>query len=215
MVRVHDLIELTNVEGFLLKGTFPDWVRQSLRELPYVVVRRAPIIDGLIPIGIRGKHRSERCASTISISSIKKIYTPESIDVSKVQTHTPPIKEALKAIEEMMAEYPLTWGPTGSVGFELITRNPTTHLKSDIDMIIRSDVTLQRTTAETLINQLSKLPVKVDILLERDEGGYALSEYASGAKKLVMRSTEGPKLVTHPVLQLLHDGGKYDDHTGT
>ncbi|MEC2072171.1 malonate decarboxylase holo-ACP synthase [Alkalihalophilus marmarensis] len=203
MVRVHDLVKLKDVEGFLLKETFPDWVYSVLRDTPFVVVRRAPQMDEVIPVGIRGNHRSQRCASTINIDDIKVLSSPESIKVKEVKTKIESINKGLIQIQNIMDGFPdLTWGPTGSVGFELVTEHPATHRKSDIDLIIRTSGILEQRVAQSIVEQLKLLSVNVDALLETDQGAFALAEYATNCEKLILRSSVGPKLVYHPAFQL-------------
>ena len=41
----------------------PEWVVQELRRAPWVVVRRASVREGLIPVGVRGAARCMRFAA--------------------------------------------------------------------------------------------------------------------------------------------------------
>ncbi|ADC50451.1 phosphoribosyl-dephospho-CoA transferase [Alkalihalophilus pseudofirmus OF4] len=203
MVRVHDLVELKDVEGFLSKETFPDWVYSVLREAPFVVVRRAPQMDGIIPVGIRGNHRSQRCASAINMTEMKQCFSPESIKVKEVKTSIDLINIGLIQIQNIMDDFPdLTWGPAGSVGFELVTSYPATHKNSDIDMVIRTNRILEQSVAQKIVELLNVLSINVDALLETNQGAFALAEYATNCEKLILRSSVGPKLVYHPAFQL-------------
>ena len=47
---------------------------------------------------------------------------------------------------------------------------------------------------------MSKLPVRIDVLLETPAGAVALAEYARGKSVVMLRSPQGPRLVADPWL---------------
>ena len=49
----HDLIRLREPIALAVDTPAPDWVMPVLKQIPWVVVRRGPIRDGLIPVGVR------------------------------------------------------------------------------------------------------------------------------------------------------------------
>jgi phosphoribosyl-dephospho-CoA transferase len=60
VVNPHDLLHLA--PGTPDFSDAPAWVAASLKRAPFVVVRRAVSVNGLIAVGIRGSTRSERLA---------------------------------------------------------------------------------------------------------------------------------------------------------
>ena len=74
--RIHDLLEI-DAERFLQgQSSVPAWVAESLRQTPFVVVRRGPVSEQEIPIGVRGAHRNERWAGGCHPRIVKGILTP-------------------------------------------------------------------------------------------------------------------------------------------
>jgi phosphoribosyl-dephospho-CoA transferase len=77
--QIHDLLEI-DAERFLrAHSSVPAWVAASLRQTPFVVVRRGPVSDQEIPIGIRGEHRNERWAGGCHPSLVNEILTPQTL----------------------------------------------------------------------------------------------------------------------------------------
>jgi phosphoribosyl-dephospho-CoA transferase len=77
--RIHDLLEI-DAERFLrAHSSIPAWVAASLRQTPFVVVRRGPVSEQEIPIGIRGAHRNERWAGGCHPSLVNEILTPRTL----------------------------------------------------------------------------------------------------------------------------------------
>ena len=77
--RIHDLLEI-DAERFLQAySTVPAWVAESLRQTPFAVVRRGPVTDKEIPIGVRGAHRNERWAGGCHPSLVNEILTPQTL----------------------------------------------------------------------------------------------------------------------------------------
>jgi phosphoribosyl-dephospho-CoA transferase len=89
----------------------------------------------------------------------------------------------------------LTWGPTGSVGFELATGQEAVTEKSDIDIVIRISEEFTITFAQKIENGLKNLPFRIDVQLEMKEGAFSLSEYVnSEGKEVLFRTMDGPFL---------------------
>jgi phosphoribosyl-dephospho-CoA transferase len=78
-VRIHDLLEI-DAERFLqAHSSVSQWVAESLRQTPFVVVRRGPISDHDISVGVRGAHRNERWAGGCHPSLVNEILTPQAL----------------------------------------------------------------------------------------------------------------------------------------
>ena len=77
--RIHDLLEI-DAERFLQAySSVPAWAAESLRQTPFVVVRRGPVSDQEISIGVRGAHRNERWAGDCHPSLVKEVLTPQAL----------------------------------------------------------------------------------------------------------------------------------------
>jgi phosphoribosyl-dephospho-CoA transferase len=90
------------------------------------------------------------------------------------------------------------WGPGGSVGFELASGLRCTTPDSDLDLVLSAKLPVTRTDAARLHTDLSKLPVRIDLLLETPRGAAVLAEYARGVDVILLRSAQGPRLVRDP-----------------
>jgi len=71
-------------QPFKLAGDAPPpaWVEVALGEIPWVVVRRGHIRDGIVPVGVRGLTRSHRFAALVAISEIADRLFPEDLIVA-------------------------------------------------------------------------------------------------------------------------------------
>jgi phosphoribosyl-dephospho-CoA transferase len=123
-MRAHDLLRISGVADLVLvelglpeKG-FPLWVERSLQEAPFVVVRRANLFDGMIPVGVRGSLRQQRSAAYLAPELIRSRITPEQLAtnrgwVANARTEEIPSLKALAGIEEKLANLPLELVPLG------------------------------------------------------------------------------------------------------
>jgi phosphoribosyl-dephospho-CoA transferase len=76
--RIHDLLEI-DAERFLQRqSSAPGWVAESLREAPFVVMRRGPA-EQEIPVGVRGARRNERWAGICQPEMVRRILTPQTL----------------------------------------------------------------------------------------------------------------------------------------
>jgi phosphoribosyl-dephospho-CoA transferase len=167
-----------------------------------MVVRRAPFLHGLIPVGVRGELREERFAGWISPETVLEAVDPQTLARRRAWMTADPARRAavpalaaLDDVEKIMAEHTLegTWGPAGSIGFELASTRKTATVNSDLDLIVES------TTVDVcaLWAALSALPVRVDALLETLHGAVALEEYARSRSEngpFMLRTRKGPRL---------------------
>lgn len=199
----HALLRIRGAEALIHEGHPPEWVRQSLQRAPWVVVRRAPYHDSTVPVGVRGDSHRERFGSWVSDRDILESVTPCTLAsrrawVSSTRYATIPALAALDSVEAIMRAHGLegAWGPTGSVGFELATGCATAMASSDLDLAVHLDHLLSLPVARSLHDALSGSPVRTDVLLERRQGAVALSEYVRMPRSFVLRTTEGPRLLS-------------------
>jgi phosphoribosyl-dephospho-CoA transferase len=193
----HDLLR---IDPARLEG-LPGWAVASLTATPWVVVRRAALRDGQLPVGIRGAGRGERCAAWLPADAVMAACTPEDLAIAAAwRGHARRGEVPALAVLDPVAE-PLVgraWGPAGSVGFELATGHPAAHRDSDLDIILRAPHRVDRDLADRLVSALARLPVRVDVVLETPLGGCSLAEVAAGGRPLVVKTLHGPRLVDDP-----------------
>ncbi len=222
--RIHDLLEI-DVERFLQANVWgptrhasgpqprapasgsthasvpaPAWVAEILRQTPFVVVRRGPISNNEIPVGIRGTHRNERYPATCHPTLVGGILTPQRLLARAQATSTRssrrtsdiPALQALALLTERWNTLELPWGPAGSVGFELATGRPTATSQSDLDVVIYADTPMTIAEARHLRDDAQGLPAPVDIRVETPTCGFSLHEYASRSPApILLRTVSG------------------------
>lgn len=202
-LKVNDLLKINDVSDLIGDFTDAPWINEAVKRAPLVVVRRAPLIEDVVPVGIRGTNRSERCAAAVLYSSIVQTIMPEQLTEGKPwrtnkhirKTH---IFKTLEIVDSILEGYGMVWGPTGSAGFELASGVETVTDTSDLDIIIRVESFLSVKTAQDITEGLSKVTAKMDIQLETPKGSVALAEYARGNSPVLVRTFNGPKLVKNP-----------------
>ncbi|MFM0037959.1 malonate decarboxylase holo-ACP synthase [Paraburkholderia strydomiana] len=201
--RPHDLLGLQQLRVF---DDEPAWVREAFERAPYAVVRRAPVAEGFVAVGVRGVERAQRYGTWVRAADVVTVVSPESLG----QTEPPMGRDTLPpfaALAFLLSDTgsPLAgfvWGPTGSAGFELASRVPTVSESSDLDLLIRSPEPLARDGAHALLDQLQALAkrigIRVDAQLETPAGGVALAEWAAGKARVMARHASGPQLIADP-----------------
>jgi phosphoribosyl-dephospho-CoA transferase len=208
-LMAHDLLQISGVVDLVYVGAelsekrCPLWVERSLQEAPFVVIRRANLLDGMIPVGVRGSFRQQRSAAYLAPESIRNQITPEQLVANRgwlanARTEEIPGLKVLAGIDEKLANLPLAYGPTGSIGFELASNLPTATSTSDLDLLIRAPERLPMQVAQELITIFSGSPCRVDAQLETPRGAISLAEYARGETPLLLRQNGGPVLVDDP-----------------
>ena len=196
-LRPHDLVRVVNLGSLDYHQQAPEWVSAAIQRAPYVVVRRARSDKGLLPVGIRGVARKERFAAWIPESSIQGIVRPEDLAFRRSWKNSPRITRcSLDLADRLFREF--SWGPTGSVGFELASGAAVTTSESDLDILVRAPERLALTHARQLQAALMAAPMRVDVQLETPVGAIALSEYAHRSNQILARTLDGPQLVSDP-----------------
>jgi phosphoribosyl-dephospho-CoA transferase len=210
-VRIHDLMEI-DAERFLQEqGAVPEWVTQSLRATPFVVVRRGGIsCERGIAMGVRGARRNERWAGVCHPSVVRMVLTPQAL-LSRMmaaagvapRTAAIPALRALPLIAERWKTLDSVWGPGGSVGFELATGRHVASPQSDLDVVIYAAKPMTTAEARALIDSAQGLPAAVDIRVEAPNCGFSLAEYANRAPApILLRGVSGAVLGTDPWVEL-------------
>jgi len=199
----HDLLEIGSSEELVAFDERPTWVQASLAEAPFVVVRRAQWLNGLVPVGVRGRPREQRFAAYLAPQSILCRLTPEKL-TDQYATIDAARREIVPALVALVSCPPIfssvVYGPTGSVGFELASGLATVTDSSDLDLLVRIVEWLPLGSAKNMVKALAGLPCRVDVLLETAVGAMSLTEYARGEPSLLVRRIEGPALIPHPLI---------------
>ncbi|VEE13682.1 malonate decarboxylase holo-ACP synthase [Ectopseudomonas mendocina] len=198
--RPHDL--LWGLRPEQLPQEAPAWARAALGGHVPVVVRRAPAESGWVAVGIRGAAREQRYATWMRLSEISRLVTPQAVARagrwrSHAQPHWPALR-ALSLLAPRLDALGLAWGVTGSLGFELASGISAAHPDSDLDLSLRAPRHLPRDWARTLCRLLDEAPVRIDLQLETPHGAVALREWASEAPRVLLKTQNGPLLVSDP-----------------
>ncbi|MGO0059525.1 malonate decarboxylase holo-ACP synthase [Brevibacillus fluminis] len=202
-MRPHDLVRLARPEALICHGQQPEWVAPSLGRAPYAVIRRVPLMPGMVPVGVRGEARSERFAAFADDANIAEIITPEQLAMQQAWNRLDRTRQigalrSLPFIARLFADYALAWGPVGSVGFELASGLVTAKAASDLDVVVRVPEPLDRNIAAELYAELGHTPARVDVQLETPLGAIALAEYASSVRPMLLKTFHGPRLTADP-----------------
>ncbi len=201
-VRIHDLLEI-DAKRFLSCHAFaPEWVVESLQRAPFVVVRRGPVTEDAIPVGVRGVDRSQRWAAMCPLKRVKSILAPPQLlsrPVPKTREDAIPAFRALNLMKERWRDIACSWGPGGSVGFELAAGEQIAKPESDLDLVIYAAERITQDMAKSLYAQTLNLPVAVDVRVEAPLWGFSLKEYACRTPgKILLRTASGITLGTDP-----------------
>lgn len=198
--RPHDLLWGLDAGG--LPADAPAWARAALDRNAPVVVRRAPAEPGWVAVGVRGAAREERYGTWLRLADIRRLVSPEAIARTGCwqqhpQSHWPALR-ALQQLAPQLDALGLSWGVTGSLGFELASGIAAAHPDSDLDLLLRAPHRLPRATVDALWRLLEQAPGRVDLQLETPHGGVALREWAAMAPRVLLKTASGPRLVEDP-----------------
>lgn len=190
-LQPHDLLRL--YDPMLLSRSAPKWVQTSPARSVWVVVCRAVAPNGRIMVGVRGVQHDQRWTTTVSVSDMAEIVTPEQLvyRIGNLRSDMP-AAQALVALRGQLQRLPLRWGPTGSAGFELATGLTTIHPGSDLDVVLRFRQPTRRTLVTRLHAIVSSLPARVNTQLSFAFGTVALEELMSGRLTVLVETRGGP-----------------------
>jgi phosphoribosyl-dephospho-CoA transferase len=205
-IRPHYLLKVDAAEVIFAHGRddhcVPSWVFRELRKTSFVVVRRGVVTRDRIPIGIRGPERAQRWAASYPPNAVRQIITPSDLLKGFKKTedlYDSPVCNGLRSLAVAWRWLAHSWGPGGSVGFELATGKPTTTRRSDLDNVICAEEHLSKSDAKRLLISARDLPVTVDIRVETPVCGFSLAEYVEpSAESMLLRTCAGPILSEDP-----------------
>jgi phosphoribosyl-dephospho-CoA transferase len=203
-LRPHDLLWVSGPDDIRSIAEVPSWAsREWLLQAPVVVRREAVSEVAVVPVGLRGRARSERFAAYVSHERIVRRVTPEALAEGRAW-HTNaaladvPCVQALSRIAPELDRLRLTWGITGSVGFALASGVSTLRQDSDLDLLLRSPKPFPRDEARSLLALLQASPARIDMQIDTGHGGFALAEWAGLADRVLLKTAHGPVLVSDP-----------------
>jgi phosphoribosyl-dephospho-CoA transferase len=202
LIRPHDLLEIDATQFIASQTLVPEWAKQNLQRTPFVVVRRRIDIEPNIPIGVRGGRRDRRWAASCHPKLVKRAIAPPELLRRKVpesRAATVSALRSLELLETLWMDLGHSWGPGGSVGFELATGTRTAKRESDLDIVIYAERRLTVEEATLLCESAKGLPAAVDIRVETRFCGFALQEYASQTPaRILLRTLSGFMLGSDP-----------------
>jgi phosphoribosyl-dephospho-CoA transferase len=102
-------------------------------------------------------------------------------------------------MKDRWADLTLSWGPSGSVAFELASGRKVTTEASDLDLIIRARQPIAHEQARFLLDRTLGLEAKVDVRVETPVCGFALEEYVlATSAKILLRYADDVRLGEDP-----------------
>jgi phosphoribosyl-dephospho-CoA transferase len=194
-VLPHDLLWGMPVSA--LAADAPQWAVEAVGLEHPVVVRRALAQHGMVAVGVRGLRREQRYAALMPKADIRRCVRPEQL-THRVGQQQWPALAALEQVRPLMEALALTWGVTGSAGFELASGVAALHEQSDLDLIVRTPQFVSRDWAAEMVRMLDGAVCRVDVQLQTPFGALALREWASNSRQVLLKSERGAWLVTQP-----------------
>jgi phosphoribosyl-dephospho-CoA transferase len=203
-LRAHDLLWIGEPHELRSNSTMPAWASREWLKLAPMVVRRETVADERwVPVGLRGRDRSERFGAYAARERVERRITPEALAQSRVwRGHAAlaglPCASALERVAPELDRLRLTWGITGSVGFALASGISTLRPDSDLDLLLRAATPLSRDDARSIASVLQAAGARVDMQVDTGEAGFALAEWAGHADRVLLKTGRGPVLVANP-----------------
>ena len=175
----------------------PTWVVESMAAGQPVVVRRSLAAAEQIAVGVRGRLREQRYATSMTLAAVSRCVRPE--DLRHVESPRDlPALQALAWLRPLLDASGLAWGVSGSAGFELASGVEALHERSDLDLILRTPHRLDRLQARDLLAQLDASVCAVDMQLQTPCGAVALREWAGSSRRVLLKDDVQARLVSDP-----------------
>jgi len=131
----------------------------------------------------------------VAMDDVREVVPPESL-ARMTSCRELPALRTLECVRPLLDGTGLVWGPTGSVGFELATGHATATRDSDLDLLVRAgDVRSAFPRLAGLHFGLRCADGRVDCQVETSSGAVALAELVDGHPDVLMRTSNGPRLV--------------------
>jgi phosphoribosyl-dephospho-CoA transferase len=105
----------------------------------------------------------------------------------------------LSYLESHLVGLDMSWGPGGSVGYELASGIPAVRGDSDLDLILFAHKKIGITEARDLWRMISSAPGRVDASVETPFYGFSLEEFVTTSpRKILLRSSDDRVLGSNP-----------------
>jgi phosphoribosyl-dephospho-CoA transferase len=202
--RPHDLLWVTDWHALHASTPLPAWVNAGWMASAPVVVRREQVEGtALIPVGLRGRERSERLGAYLESGAVLRRLSPEMLARQAAWLQMPdldclPATAALKRIASLLDASGLRWGPTGSMGFALASGLPALREQSDLDILVRCDAPFTRVQQRVLADMLEGHGCRIDMQIDTGHGGFAFREWAREHGRVLLKTGLGPFLTSDP-----------------
>ncbi len=198
-LRAHDLLWLTDTATLELDGGWPDWLTPDWLARAPLVVRRESTVEGRVPVGVRGRTRSERCKGYLGRGQVSRCVGPEELAASASgKHHAVPALAALTALAPALDAIGLAWGPTGGVGFYLACGLPVLRPDSDLDLLVRAPRQLSAQQAAALDALQHRTDCRIDIQIDTGNGAFAFAEWRRTGGQVLLKTSAGPLLCDAP-----------------
>lgn len=203
----HDLIWLRDATAFAAGTPLPAWADAAWLAVAPVVVRRDrpchAARHGSIPVGLRGRLRSERHAAWIDAVQCARVVSPADIARAARWRDHPrradvPALRTLARIAPMLDARRLRWGVTGAVGFALASGIDVLHAGSDLDLLVSAAAPLSSADEQWLGALADEAGARLDIQIATPHGGFALRERLRTGGRVLLRTATGPVLCADP-----------------
>lgn len=194
-IKVHDIVQFASINDIETSMELPEWVKDAPASQNFGVVRRMPITNKTVPIGLRGDTREKRHGAFIHESYIMQVISPVSL-VNRIDEFNDRIYfPTLYKVKEVFEKYSLKWGPTGSIGFEIATSIPVTTPNSDIDICLYLDQ-IDTDLLVVVGKFLDSLDRRIDVQVEVPSiGAFILNDYLKNMKAgFIIKTKFGPHL---------------------
>jgi phosphoribosyl-dephospho-CoA transferase len=194
--RAHDLLW---VSGLPSGAPLPAWLDTAWLVAAPLVVRRANCAPGRIPVGVRGRLRSERQACEVDAAAVVCRVTPEMVARMPMPDFSSAALDALRQVAPMLDATGWAWGPTGGVGFALASGLPVLRADSDLDLVLRIAAPPDAAQAEALRAIAATVTAcRLDLQIDTGHGGFAYAEWAAGRDRVLLKTDHGPVLTATP-----------------
>ncbi|MDQ4624436.1 malonate decarboxylase holo-ACP synthase [Janthinobacterium lividum] len=194
--RAHDLLWL---DGPPDGASLPAWCDAVWLQAAPLVVRRASSAPGRIPVGLRGRLRSERHGFEIDAAAVVRRVAPEMLAHVPLPGVSCAALDALREVAPLLDATGWAWGPTGGVGFALASGLPVLRADSDLDLVLRIAAPPDAAQAGALRTIAATVTAcRLDLQIDTGSGGFAYAEWAAGRGKVLLKTDHGPVLTATP-----------------
>jgi len=195
----HDLLWTDGPGALKAPGPLPDWACAGWLAQAPVVLRREQMADARwLPVGLRGRQRSQRFAAYLRRDAVHRRLRPEELAGMPLPPGAPAALQDLRRVAPALDALGLPWGPTGGAGFQLASGLPVLHDGSDLDLLLRAPRPLDAGQLRALRAAIGLARGRVDLQVDTGRGGFLFSEWAGGAARVLLRTADGPVLLRDP-----------------